>query len=171
VLRRFIPGGSSSGSGAAVGGGLVSFALATDTAGSGRVPAGYNGCVGVKGTVGYISTVGEAARACTCAVRLGRGVTAGHVAGAAPCSPARASHRHSMQHRPHAPPAAGVVPACASLDCLTVLARTVEDGAAVARIMASADAGGRGGGAQRGSQHASPSTPAGCCCEGLQVCC
>lgn len=32
---RFIPGGSSSGSGAAVGGGLLSFALGTDTAGSG----------------------------------------------------------------------------------------------------------------------------------------
>lgn len=57
--RSFIPGGSSSGSGAAVGAGMVSFALATDTAGSGRVPAGYNGLVGVKGTVGYISTVGE----------------------------------------------------------------------------------------------------------------
>lgn len=56
---RFIPGGSSSGSAAAVGAGLVSFALGTDTAGSGRVPAGYNGCVGVKPTVGKISSVGE----------------------------------------------------------------------------------------------------------------
>ncbi len=55
---RFIPGGSSSGSGAAVGAGLVTFALGTDTAGSGRVPAGYNGCVGIKPTVGSISTVG-----------------------------------------------------------------------------------------------------------------
>eukprot|EP00775_Hariotina_reticulata_P014156 gene14156-14294_t len=55
---RFIPGGSSSGSAAAVGAGLLSFALGTDTAGSGRVPAGYNGCVGLKGTLGKISTVG-----------------------------------------------------------------------------------------------------------------
>eukprot|EP00879_Flechtneria_rotunda_P022533 GHRR01023789.1.p1 GENE.GHRR01023789.1~~GHRR01023789.1.p1 ORF type:complete len:423 (+),score=144.74 GHRR01023789.1:210-1478(+) len=56
--NRFIPGGSSSGSASAVGAGLLSFALGTDTAGSGRVPAGYNGCVGIKGTVGRISTVG-----------------------------------------------------------------------------------------------------------------
>ncbi len=55
---RFISGGSSSGSGAAVGSGLVSFALGTDTAGSGRVPAGLCGCVGVKPTVGSVSTVG-----------------------------------------------------------------------------------------------------------------
>ena len=41
-----------------VGAGLVTFALGTDTAGSGRVPAGYNGCVGVKPTVGKISSVG-----------------------------------------------------------------------------------------------------------------
>ena len=53
-----VPGGSSSGSGVVVGGGLVTFALGTDTAGSGRVPAGFNGCVGMKGTVGSISTVG-----------------------------------------------------------------------------------------------------------------
>jgi Asp-tRNA(Asn)/Glu-tRNA(Gln) amidotransferase A subunit family amidase len=56
---RFIPGGSSSGSAAAVGAGLLTFALGTDTAGSGRVPAGYNGCVGLKGSLGKISTVGE----------------------------------------------------------------------------------------------------------------
>ncbi|KAI8468534.1 MAG: allophanate hydrolase [Monoraphidium minutum] len=55
---RFIPGGSSSGSAAAVGAGLVSFALGTDTAGSGRVPAGYNGIVGIKPTVGSVSSVG-----------------------------------------------------------------------------------------------------------------
>eukprot|EP00878_Enallax_costatus_P018135 GHUV01019081.1.p1 GENE.GHUV01019081.1~~GHUV01019081.1.p1 ORF type:complete len:267 (+),score=71.59 GHUV01019081.1:702-1502(+) len=57
--NRFIPGGSSSGSGPAVGSRLLSFALGTDTAGSGRVPAGYNGCVGIKGTVGKVSTVGK----------------------------------------------------------------------------------------------------------------
>ncbi|KAL3157245.1 hypothetical protein ABBQ38_001481 [Trebouxia sp. C0009 RCD-2024] len=83
---RFIPGGSSSGSGVAVGSGLVSFALGTDTAGSGRIPAGLNGCVGLKGTVGRVSTT-------------------------------------------------GVVPACASLDCLTCFATCVRDAATVVQIM------------------------------------
>src|SRR5277367_991380 len=50
-----IPGGSSSGSAVAVGAGLVSFALGTDTAGSGRVPAGFNNIVGLKPTKGLIS--------------------------------------------------------------------------------------------------------------------
>jgi allophanate hydrolase len=53
-----ISGGSSSGSAVAVAAGLVSFALGTDTAGSGRVPAALNGIVGVKPTRGLISTVG-----------------------------------------------------------------------------------------------------------------
>ncbi|KAA6421491.1 MAG: allophanate hydrolase [Trebouxia sp. A1-2] len=83
---RFIPGGSSSGSGAAVGAGLVSFALGTDTAGSGRIPAGFNGCVGLKATVGRVSTT-------------------------------------------------GVVPACASLDCLTCFATNVRDAATVMQVM------------------------------------
>ncbi|KAK9819810.1 hypothetical protein WJX72_002684 [[Myrmecia] bisecta] len=83
---RFIPGGSSSGSGAALGAGLVTFALGTDTAGSGRIPAGMNGCVGVKPTVGRVST-------------------------------------------------SGVVPACRSLDCVTVFAQSVDDGAAVVKLM------------------------------------
>lgn len=56
--ERVIPGGSSSGSGVAVGSGAVTFALGTDTAGSGRVPAGLNGVVGVKPTVGMLSTKG-----------------------------------------------------------------------------------------------------------------
>ncbi|KAF6249315.1 allophanate hydrolase [Scenedesmus sp. NREL 46B-D3] len=90
--NRFIPGGSSSGSAAAVGAGLLCFALGTDTAGSGRVPAGYNGCVGLKGTLGKISTV-------------------------------------------------GLVPACASLDCLTVFSRSVDDGAAIMAVMERGDAG------------------------------
>ncbi|GMH41211.1 hypothetical protein BSKO_09121 [Bryopsis sp. KO-2023] len=83
---RFIPGGSSSGSGALVGSGLVSFALGTDTAGSGRVPAMFNGCVGAKPTVGKISTE-------------------------------------------------GVVPACRSLDCVSVFATCVEDAGKVVEIM------------------------------------
>jgi allophanate hydrolase len=51
----FIPGGSSSGSGVAVGAGLVSFALGNDAAGSGRVPAAFNNIVGVKPTPGLVS--------------------------------------------------------------------------------------------------------------------
>ncbi len=55
---RYIPGGSSSGSGAAVSAGLVSFALGTDTAGSGRVPAAFTNIVGLKPTKGLLSTRG-----------------------------------------------------------------------------------------------------------------
>ena len=47
-----IPGGSSSGSAVAVAAGLVSFALGTDTAGSGRVPAAFNNLVGVQAEPG-----------------------------------------------------------------------------------------------------------------------
>jgi allophanate hydrolase len=71
-----ISGGSSAGSAVAVALGLVDFALGTDTAGSGRVPAALNGIVGVKPTRGVI-----------------------------PCT--------------------GVVPACRSLDCVTVFARSL----------------------------------------------
>lgn len=55
---EYISGGSSSGSAVAVARGLVSFALGTDTAGSGRVPAGFNNIVGLKPTKGLISTRG-----------------------------------------------------------------------------------------------------------------
>lgn len=55
---RYIPGGSSSGSAAAVSAGLVSFALGTDTAGSGRVPAAFTNIVGLKPTKGHLSTRG-----------------------------------------------------------------------------------------------------------------
>src|SRR6266481_508191 len=44
----FISGGSSSGSAVAVAAGLVDFALGTDTAGSGRVPAAFNNIIGLK---------------------------------------------------------------------------------------------------------------------------
>lgn len=56
--RDYIPGGSSSGSAVAVAAGLVSFALGTDTAGSGRIPAGFNNLVGLKPTPGLLSTAG-----------------------------------------------------------------------------------------------------------------
>ncbi len=75
---RYIAGGSSSGSAVAVALNLVSFALGTDTAGSGRVPAGFNNIVGLKPSRGTIS-------------------------------------------------AAGVVPACRSLDCVSIFAFTADD--------------------------------------------
>jgi len=53
-----VPGGSSSGSAVAVAAGMVPFALGTDTAGSGRVPAALNGIVGAKPTCGWLSTRG-----------------------------------------------------------------------------------------------------------------
>lgn len=79
---KLISGGSSSGSAVAVALGLAAFALGTDTAGSGRVPAALNGIVGYKPPLGSWST-------------------------------------------------AGVVPACASLDCVTVFASSLEDAEAV----------------------------------------
>jgi allophanate hydrolase len=79
---RYISGGSSSGSAVAVARGLVSFALGTDTAGSGRIPAAFNNLVGLKPTRGLLST-------------------------------------------------SGVVPACRSLDCVSIFARTCHDAHAV----------------------------------------
>lgn len=81
----YISGGSSSGSAVAVARGQVAFALGTDTAGSGRVPAAFNNLVGIKPTKGLLS-------------------------------------------------AAGVVPACRSQDCVTVLAHGVADGDLVRRV-------------------------------------
>jgi allophanate hydrolase len=87
---RYIPGGSSSGSAVAVARNLVAFALGTDTAGSGRVPAGFTGTVGLKPTFGTIS-------------------------------------------------AWGVVPACRSLDCVSIFARSVDDAQAVLAVAAVPD--------------------------------
>lgn len=53
--REHIAGGSSSGSAVAVAAGLVSFALGTDTGGSGRIPAGFNHVVGLKPSLGRVS--------------------------------------------------------------------------------------------------------------------
>ena len=88
---RFIVGGSSSGSAVSVAAGLVSFALGTDTAGSGRVPAAFNNIVGLKPSRGLLST-------------------------------------------------SGVVPACRSLDCVSVFAFTVDDATAVADVARGYDA-------------------------------
>jgi allophanate hydrolase len=87
---RHIPGGSSSGSAVSVSSGLVSFALGTDTAGSGRVPAAFNNIVGLKPTRGAFS-------------------------------------------------ARGVVPACRTLDCVSVFALTCDDAAAIAHVVAGYD--------------------------------
>lgn len=58
VLAAYPSGGSSAGSALAVALGVASFALGTDTAGSGRVPAALNNLVGTKGTRGLLSTAG-----------------------------------------------------------------------------------------------------------------
>ena len=55
-----IPGGSSSGSGVAVGGRLLRAALGTDTGGSVRIPAALCGCVGLKTSVGRVARTGVA---------------------------------------------------------------------------------------------------------------
>jgi len=89
--ERFVAGGSSSGSALAVAHGLVSFALGTDTAGSGRVPAAFNNLVGLKPTRGLVST-------------------------------------------------RGVVPACRSLDCVSVFSGSVPDAARVLDVLAGFDA-------------------------------
>ncbi len=86
-----VPGGSSSGSACAVAAGIVSFALGTDTAGSGRVPAGFGNIVGLKPTVGSVS-------------------------------------------------ARGVVPACRSIDTISVFARSVDEALAVQRVIVGFDA-------------------------------
>lgn len=86
-----VSGGSSSGSAVVVAGGEVDFALATDTAGSGRVPAAFNGIVGMKPTRGLIST-------------------------------------------------RGVLPACRSLDCVSVMARDVSTARRVLEVAAEFDA-------------------------------
>jgi amidase/allophanate hydrolase len=55
---RYVSGGSSSGSAVAVAAGHVVFALGTDTGGSGRIPAGFNEVVGIKPTIGLVSSRG-----------------------------------------------------------------------------------------------------------------
>lgn len=107
----YIPGGSSSGSAVAVSAGLVSFALGTDTAGSGRVPAGFNNIVGLKPSVGLLSASGmlPACRALDCisifalTVRDASavlGVAAGYDAADAYSRPAPAGWRAAPSGRP-----------------------------------------------------------------------
>jgi allophanate hydrolase len=89
--RDYVSGGSSSGSAVAVAAGLVAFALGTDTAGSGRVPAAFNHLVGLKPSKGRWST-------------------------------------------------RGLVPACRSLDCITVFTDRLDDAALVDAVLAGFDA-------------------------------
>ncbi|PVZ16373.1 allophanate hydrolase [Pseudomonas sp. URIL14HWK12:I9] len=86
----YVSGGSSSGSASVVARGLVAFSLGTDTAGSGRVPAGFNNIVGLKPTKGWLPTT-------------------------------------------------GVVPACRTVDCVSVFALTAEDAHAVVEVLAGFD--------------------------------
>lgn len=88
---EYVSGGSSGGSAVAVAHALASFALGTDTAGSGRVPAGLNALVGVKPSKGLLS-------------------------------------------------ARGLVPACRSLDCLSIFALDTVDARAVLDVAAGFDA-------------------------------
>jgi allophanate hydrolase len=90
VRRDLIPGGSSAGSAVAVAAGIVPLALGTDTAGSGRVPAMLNNIVGLKPSLGLVST-------------------------------------------------RGVVPACRTLDCVSVFALTVDDAWTALRAIAGYD--------------------------------
>jgi allophanate hydrolase len=90
IRDDLIPGGSSSGSAAAVAAGIVPISLGTDTAGSGRVPAMLNNIVGLKPSLGLVST-------------------------------------------------AGIVPACRTLDCVSIFALTVADAWSVLRVVAGFD--------------------------------
>ncbi|YCH22317.1 allophanate hydrolase [Pseudomonas sp. D1-3] len=87
----YVSGGSSSGSASVVARGLVPFSLGTDTAGSGRVPAGFNNIVGLKPTKGWL-------------------------------------------------PNTGLVPACRTVDCISIFALTVGDAETVAGIAGGYDA-------------------------------
>lgn len=88
--KAYISGGSSSGSAVATAAGFVTFALGTDTAGSGRVPACFNNLIGLKPSKGILSTT-------------------------------------------------GVVPACKSLDCVSIFSLTAQDAKSILNVAADFD--------------------------------
>ncbi|MFD0882635.1 allophanate hydrolase [Variovorax dokdonensis] len=105
---RYVSGGSSSGSAYVVATGEVDFALGTDTAGSGRVPAGLNNIVGLKPSKGLISTHGvvPAAQSVDCVSIFARDVqTAVRVLQAAVGFDAQDpySRKLALDERPFAP--------------------------------------------------------------------
>ncbi|MDT0266424.1 allophanate hydrolase [Streptomyces sp. DSM 44915] len=107
-----VSGGSSSGSAVAVALGVVDFALGTDTAGSGRVPAAFQGIVGVKPTLGLVPTAGvvPAARSFDCVTVLAPTVSlAQRVAGVLADGPVGADGRPWPADAPLAAPPVPVV--------------------------------------------------------------
>jgi allophanate hydrolase len=124
-----ISGGSSSGSAVAVALGLVDLALGTDTAGSGRVPAALNGIVGVKPTLGMVSTTGvvpacssfDCVSVFTTSLGLARQVLAVLATDPGPTGgPTDPRRRPSPPDAPLGPPARPTV-ACATWDDLSDL--------------------------------------------------
>ena len=85
INTEYVSGGSSAGSAVSVALGLASFSLGTDTAGSGRVPAAFNNLIGLKPSLGLLSTK-------------------------------------------------GVVPACRTLDCVSIFALNVADAKTVLNV-------------------------------------
>nr|WP_199824043.1 allophanate hydrolase [Streptomyces sp. NBRC 109706] len=119
-----VSGGSSSGSAVAVALGIVDFALGTDTAGSGRVPAAFQGIVGLKPTLGLVPTEGvvPAARSFDCVTVFARSVRAAEEVGAVlDAGPPDAGGRAWPADAPLAAPPAPVV-AIPSPEGLGVLA-------------------------------------------------
>lgn len=106
---RYVSGGSSSGSAYVVATGQVDFALGTDTAGSGRVPAGLNNIVGLKPSRGLLSAFGvvPAAQSADCVSVFARDVaTAVDVLRAAAGPDARDPYSRELVLRDQAFPAA-----------------------------------------------------------------